>query len=153
MKVLTHSSHRLVLTHQPWGWWLLGLSGVAFLPALLNGWQSSRPPILDCSINDLCALIFLHRIDLCQNNQLYFRQNSEQCHPGSSKSAGQSKLSVLDSRYCFSRARNDLSAEQPSEAASESKTLSGAEVGEERFYCTIWVLPALEGVQVRFANS
>ena len=30
MKVLEHSTHRLVLTHQPWGWWLGGMSGVAF---------------------------------------------------------------------------------------------------------------------------
>jgi hypothetical protein len=31
MRVLQHSTHRLVLTHQPWGWWLQGVGAIAFL--------------------------------------------------------------------------------------------------------------------------
>ena len=38
MRVLEHSTHRLVLTHQPWGWWLCGVGGVAlFLVCLTVG--------------------------------------------------------------------------------------------------------------------
>ncbi|MCY7274250.1 MAG: hypothetical protein LH702_11045 [Phormidesmis sp. CAN_BIN44] len=31
MKVLEHSTHRLVLTHQPWDWWLSGVGGMVYL--------------------------------------------------------------------------------------------------------------------------
>jgi len=40
MKVLEHSTRRLVLTHQPWGWWLSGVGGMIYLLLCLT---ASRP--------------------------------------------------------------------------------------------------------------